>query len=234
MDQGNILLVEGERVGEASLAIALRKAGYAVTLVHTSGAALDYLQEGLVPHVVVFDAASMRTSGVRSCRQMRRLLADHPIILTYPAGAEPNTHAQANLYLAKPFTARKLLNRIRTLLPPDELKEEIVRAGDLTLFLNRRSVIVTGKEEVHLTPRLVRLLEEFVRHPNQLVTRKQIMHNVWQTKYLGDTRTLDVHIRWIREAIEPEPERPVRLITVRGRGYIFYPQPQGNRADQPG
>jgi two-component system phosphate regulon response regulator PhoB len=72
-----------------------------------------------------------------------------------------------------------------------------------------------------LTPKLAQLLEEFIRHPNELVTRRQLMLNVWKTEYIGDTRTLDVHIRWVREQIEENPTKPQLLRTIRGKGYIF-------------
>jgi DNA-binding response OmpR family regulator len=72
-----------------------------------------------------------------------------------------------------------------------------------------------------LTPKQAQLLEEFVRYPNQVVSRRQLMQNVWRTDYIGDTRTLDVHIRWVREIIEEDPAQPKLLRTVRGKGYIF-------------
>ncbi|KAA3661274.1 MAG: DNA-binding response regulator [Chloroflexi bacterium] len=144
-----------------------------------------------------------------------------PIIHIRTEGWPEEQEAEADVYLERPFTPRKLFNRIKALLPPDYGKEEIVRCGDLTYYRTKRSVEVVGKGESRLTPKLALLLEEFVRHPNEIITRRQLMQNVWQTDYVGDTRTLDVHIRWIRELIEQDPAYPRRLQTVRGRGYIF-------------
>ncbi|MFQ5421121.1 MAG: winged helix-turn-helix domain-containing protein, partial [Anaerolineae bacterium] len=103
----------------------------------------------------------------------------------------------------------------------DDQNEEIIRFGNIILYKSKRSVEVAGQGESRLTPKLVQLLEEFLRHPNQLVSRRQLMEHVWQTSYVGDTRTLDVHIRWIRECIEVNPARPQMLKTIRGKGYIF-------------
>jgi DNA-binding response OmpR family regulator len=106
-------------------------------------------------------------------------------------------------------------------LPADDMKDEIVRAGHLTFFPSKRSVEIVGTGERRLTPKLACLLEEFLRHPNEILDRNRLMQTVWKTSYFGDTRTLDVHIRWIREVIEENPARPRLLKTVRGMGYIF-------------
>lgn len=220
MDQAVIMLVEGKRAGDRSLRAAIAKAGYDVRVFYTGSAALDWSQKH-TPDLVVFDGASMRSSGVRSCRRLRRALGETPIIHTRAAGDAKDVSAEADIYLMKPFTARKVLNRVRALLPADEYKEEIVRAGDLTLYRGKRSVDVGGRGEKRLTPKLVTLLETFLRHPNVVLSRRKLMHDVWNTDYVGDTRTLDVHIRWVREAIEENPSDPKRLTTVRGVGYIF-------------
>ena len=140
-----------------------------------------------------------------------------------PAGTTEDRSAEADIYLAVPFTPRKLLNRVRALLPADSTVEQIVRAGNITLYCGKRSVEVNGRGERRLTPKLCRLLEELLRHPNEIVTRSQLMENVWHTTYVGDTRTLDVHIRWVREMIEKEPSRPTVLRTARGQGYVYRP-----------
>ena len=202
-----ILLVEGKRAGDDSLHAALCKAGYEVCVHHTGNSALRWVAEN-EPDLVVFDGASMRSSGVRSCRQLRRALADVPIIHTRSAEEPRDEAAGATVYLARPFTPRKVLNRVRSLLPAVASEEEIVRAGDLILYRGKRSVEVVGQGERQLTPKEVR-------------TRRELMQNVWQTDYIGDTRTLDVHVRWVREAIEENPSSPRRLLTVRGKGYVL-------------
>ena len=167
----------------------------------------------------------MRSSGARSCLRLRRALPETPIIHTRLMG-EPEDHsAEADVYLEHPFTARKLLNRIRALLPADGHQDEVVRYGELIVYVSKPSVEVAGRGEKRLTPKLMQLLQEFLRHPNETVTRRQLMQNVWKTDYVGDTRTLDVHIRWIRELIEVNPASPQLLRTIRGQGYVLLVPP---------
>jgi DNA-binding response OmpR family regulator len=202
----------------------LHKAGYAATIVHTGGEALDWM-ESHQPALIIFDASTMRTNGVRNCRRLRRMAERTPMIHSRAAGEEEDRGAGADVYLERPFSSRKLINRVRALLPADNTREEIVRYGTLTLFRFKRSVDVADKGEFVLTPKLALLLETFLRHPNELLTRPQLMQTVWQTDFVGDTRTLDVHIRWMRECIEENPSRPALLQTVRGQGYVLKMEP---------
>lgn len=223
MREASILLIEGKQAAGNSLASALEKAKLSFHVVHSGAAALTSIEENGAPNLVIFDASTMRSIGTRTCRRIRRTLGDTPIIHCRSAGAEEDGSAQADVYLEQPFTSRKLLNRVRALLPADAHKEEIVRCGPLTLYRSKRSVEVDEQGEQRLTPKLLQLLEEFLRHPEVVVDRRQLMQNVWKTDYIGDTRTLDVHIRWIRERIEKDPAKPNLLITIRGKGYIFKP-----------
>lgn len=219
-----VLLVEGHNAGRESLAPLLQKASYNISIVHTGAEALDWLQSN-APNLIIFDASTMRSNGVRNCRRLRRSAEMTPIIHSRADGEEEDRTAEADVYLERPFSARKLLNRARALLPADIAREEVVRYGNLTLFRGKRSVAVSGKGEFTLTPKLALLLETFVRHPNELMTRRHLMQVVWQTDFVGDTRTLDVHIRWIRECIEEDPSNPVLLRTVRGQGYYLKMEP---------
>jgi DNA-binding response OmpR family regulator len=115
-----------------------------------------------------------------------------------------------------PFTARKLLNRIIPLLPADET--QILHAGPIRLNLRLKKVRCKGRE-ARLTPRLVRLLQILMEHSGEMLRREDLFREVWNTAYVGDTRTLDVHISWLREAIEEDPRRPRFIKTVRGVGY---------------
>lgn len=215
-----ILIVEGKSSSQSSFADALEKAGYHTQSYHTGVSALASLEVGQ-PDLVVFDASSMRSSGDRICKRLKRKIPATPLIHIRDNDHALDRSTGADVYLQLPFTPRKLLNRIHGLLPVDEVKEEIVRYGSVSLYRNKRSVDIDGQGESQLTPKLAQLLEAFIRHPNQIVTRRQLMHDVWKTDYIGDTRTLDVHIRWIREIIEPDPATPHILRTVRGKGYIF-------------
>lgn len=226
MQEALILLVEGQNNNHQILVNALQKANFHLHIVHTGEAALKAIEK-IVPNLVVFDASGMRSNGARTCRRLRRSLRETPIIHARAAGQPEDRTAEADVYLEYPFTPRKLLNRIYALLPADDATEFVVRCGHIKLYLSKPSVELPGQGEHRLTPKLAQLLEEFVRHPNELISRRQLMQDVWKTDYIGDTRTLDVHIRWIREIIEENPARPQILRTVRGKGYVFcVPKPQ--------
>jgi len=216
----NILLVEGSQTGDSSLAIPLQKASFRVVVCHTGRQALALAQD-LALNLVIFNASSMRSSGARTCRRLRGILGDVPIVHCRSYGQPEDLSILADVYLEHPFTGRKLLNRVRDLLPADLYKEVVVRYGHILLYQSKRAVDISGKGEQRLTPKLAQLLEEFLRHPNELVSRRQLMRNVWNTDYIGDTRTLDVHIRWVRECIENDPSNPDVLRTVRGKGFIL-------------
>lgn len=220
MPQATILLLEGKSSNPQSLKSALQKAKYLTEVFHNGKSAMAVIALRK-PDLVVFNAASMRSNGSRTCRRMRRELGEVPIIHVRQEGEPLEVEAEADVYLEHPFTPRKLLNRIRTLLPADEESEEVVRYGDVKFYPGKPSVDVADQGEQRLTPKLAQLLQEFLRHPNEVVTRVQLMQHVWKTDYIGDTRTLDVHIRWVREVVEIDPGKPKRLRTVRGTGYIF-------------
>ena len=215
-----ILLIEGLPELESSLAHPLQKAGFVVDSFVLGKEAVGWSQKHH-PDLVVVDASSMRSNGVRISRRLRGILPDTPIIHCRSESERELPRAMADIYLIQPFTGRKLLNRVRDLLPADPSQEEIVRFGDLMYFRGKRSVEVADRGEHQLTPKLALLLEEFLRNPGQVVTRKQLMENVWKTSYTGDTRTLDVHIRWVRECIEVDPSNPALLVTKRGQGFLL-------------
>ena len=220
MPKATILLLEGKSASPQSFKSALQKAKYKVKVCRNGKSAMESLAANK-PDLVIFNAASMRSNGSRTCRRLRRALGDTPIIHVRAQGTSENREAEADIYLQHPFTPRKLLNRIYTLLPADEITEEVVRYGDVKFYPAKPSVEIAECGEQRLTPKLAELLQEFLRYPNEVVTRAQLMRHVWKTDYVGDTRTLDVHIRWVRELIEADPGEPKRLRTVRGKGYIL-------------
>jgi DNA-binding response OmpR family regulator len=228
-----VLLVEGRNAGMDSVAPALKKASYELCIVYTGDAALN-LAGNQEPDIIIFDASTMRSNGVRSCRRLRRTLKKTPIIHSRPGGMPLDRTAEADVYLERPYSPRKLLNRVRALLPPDDEKEEVVRYGYLTFFRNKQSVDVAGRGEYSLTPKLAALLDLFFRHCDELISREKLMKDVWETTFLDDTRTLDVHVSWIRKRIELDPGRPRVLRTVRGKGYIFGMVGQDHTESGPG
>ena len=215
-----ILLIEGQPDSENSLAHPLAGASFIVVSFASGRDAVGWSQEHL-PDLIVLDASSMRSTGVRISRRLRGILPDTPIIYCRSQGMREEPQATADIYLDQPFTGRKLLNRVKDLLPADPAQEEIVRYGDLCYCRGKRSVEVAGRGEHRLTPKLALLLEEFLRNPREIVSRRQLMRNVWHTDYIGDTRTLDVHIRWVRECIERDPSNPELLVTRRGEGFML-------------
>jgi len=195
---------------------ALRKKGYKVDLVSTGKEALERVVRA-EHDLVVVDAASMRTSGKRICSSLRERLNGKPIMLISENGGAPDDVGKcANVILELPFTARKLFNRMDPLLPAKEGK--MIKAGPVHLDLEHRQVRCHGKK-TKLTPRLVRLLKMLMDHPGDVVEREELFKKVWRTDYTGDTRTLDVHISWLRDAIEKDPRKPKILKTIRGVGY---------------
>jgi DNA-binding response OmpR family regulator len=215
MTSGDILLIESRRPSAPSFLSALEKKGFSVNVNHSVDKAIETAFKHR-PDLVILDAASMRTSGARMCRAARASLDGVPIILITPQDARLDPNAGSSVTLVHPFTARKLVNRVLRLLPGDE--RYALEAGPIRLNLAQRKV-QCGKKEARLTPKQAKLLELFIQNHGRLLTRKQLIRDVWLTDYTGDTRTLDVHMSWLRRAIEPDPKRPKYLKTIRGLGY---------------
>jgi len=216
MDNAKLLVIEGKHADHPAFTPALRKRGFSVELVSSGNAALTRLSEGFSPDAVVVNAATLRTSGTRICRSLRdKTTARLPILLVLDPDWEAD-HVEADAILILPFTAQKLINRIHHLLPGDG--KESLHAGPVRLDTEKRIVRCLGKKS-RLTPRLVRLLKVLIEHPGEVIERKILFSQVWETNYTDDTRTLDVHISWLRRAIETDPVNPKILKTVRGVGY---------------
>jgi DNA-binding response OmpR family regulator len=215
MMKAMILWIEGKRANGPHFVPDLRKKGFHVETVPTGNAALEFLSDAGADLVVV-DAASFRTSGKRVCQEIRQKWDRLPIMLIANPERPVGKDTHADVILELPFTIRKLVNRIHPLLPAES--DNLLRAGPIRLDLEHRRVACLEKDE-HLTPRLTSLLKNFMEHPNEVLLREDLFRRVWDTEYTGDTRTLDVHISWIRQAIEPNPRRPRFLITIRGVGY---------------
>lgn len=213
--KAKILWIEGKRAASPSLIPGLRRKGYTVDIVSTGTQALHYLTDNR-PNLMVINAASMRSNGRRNCRTLRNTRPDLPIIVITSSEFPLDGDSGANVVLELPFTARKLINRMHPLLPAQD--ENMLHAGTIDLDTRNRRVSCNGREE-RLTPRLVALLKMLIEHHGEVVQREILFKSVWETTYTGDTRTLDVHISWLRQAIEEDPRHPVLLKTVRGLGY---------------
>ena len=215
MSDSTLLVIEGKHADHPAFVPALRKKGFVVELVSNGSEALASLTGGFKPDVVVVNAASLRTSGKRICKSLRDKAPKLPILLILDPDQEIEK-VDADVILSLPFTAQKLVNRIRHLLPGDD--GDNIHAGPVRLDVEKRIVRCQGKQ-TRLTPRLMRLLRTLIDHQGEVVERKVLFSHVWETDYTDDTRTLDVHISWLRRAIEEVPEEPKFLKTIRGVGY---------------
>jgi DNA-binding response OmpR family regulator len=162
------------------------------------------------------NAASLRSSGKQICNGIRERSSELPIVLILAPQHKITGVSSANVILELPFTSRKLLNRITPLLPGDG--KNILHVGLVRLDLERNRVRCMG-HEARLTPKTTHLLQVLLIHAGEAVDRQKLFSEVWDTKYTGDTRTLDVHISWLREALEENPREPQFLKTIRGIGY---------------
>jgi DNA-binding response OmpR family regulator len=213
--KARILWIEGKRADSPSFVNDLRKKDFFVVTVPTGSEALERVAD-LDPDLVVVNAPSLRSNGKRICRALRDKYVVLPIVLIVAEAKAVPADNCANVVLMQPFTVRKLLNRIAQFIPGNG--EHMLHVGHLRLDLERRQVRCQGKE-VRLTPRMSRLLQILMQHPGEVMERGKLFREVWNTEYTGDTRTLDVHISWLREAIEEDPRKPRFLITIRRVGY---------------
>ena len=213
--KARILWIEGKRAESPSFISGLRKKDYLVEVVSTGSAALARLLE-IDPDLVVINAPSLRTSGKRICRDLHEKMSTLPIVVILSAEQDFSGENCARVVLKLPFTIRKLLNRIAPLLPGDG--QQMLHLGHIRLDLERKRVRCQGRE-ARLTPRLTHLLQVLMQHAGEVVERQQLFKDVWDTDYTLDTRTLDVHISWLRVALEEDPRHPQYLKTIRGLGY---------------
>ena len=211
MDKPHILLVERRRSAHKSFVEALRKR-YIVSSVNSGKQALATAQV-THPVVVIVDAISLNSPGDRIVRAIKDGQSA-PVLHLVPESAQ----SDADIVLEAPISLRKLNSALERLRTPAGTGQDALVVGPFRLDVARRVLVVDGKES-QLTPKLALLVEAFMRQPGETIDRRQLMEQVWQTDYMGDTRTLDVHIRWIRSVIEADPAHPHYLKTVRGIGY---------------
>jgi DNA-binding response OmpR family regulator len=229
----SILLVDDEKMITEPLARALTQAGYQVMVAHTGGDGLALAREKN-PDVVVLDILLPQMDGWDVCRLLRQD-STVPILMLTALGDEVDRIVGLELgaddYLTKPFSTRELIARIKALLRRVELDrqkqtaDERISVGDLRLELNTRRAY-KGNQELRLRQKEFDLLALLTSRPGDVITRAEFFDKVWGTDWLGDTRTLDVHIRWLREKIELDPSQPRLIQTVRGVGYRFAPEVQ--------
>jgi len=214
MKQATILVIEGRHAEIPSFATDLQKKGFDIRSFQNGSQAVSKIKQ-INPSLVVINAASLRSTGIRICLSVRKREPKLPIILILE-NEKPVDKDLAESILALPFTVQKLVNRIKALLPSDG--KNVVTAGPIQLDLDHKRVRCLSKN-AKLTPRLITLLHILMDKHGEVVEREALFKKVWETNYTGDTRTLDVHISWLRRAIELDPNNPKFLKTIRGVGY---------------
>lgn len=213
--QHTILWIEGRRAKTPPFVSLLKEKGYQVAEFRTGKAALEQAAAH-DPDLTVLNAASMGTSGARTVSALRETLKARPLVVILNEDKR-QSDLPADEILILPFTIRKLENRLRRLLPVEG--ERILKAGQVALDLDGHTAQIGPGIPIRLTSMAADVLKELMSHPGEVVSRERLFRRVWQTDYLGDTRTLDVHISWLRKALEKDPKKPHLIRTIRGVGY---------------
>ena len=223
-----ILLIEDEPGLAESVRYALEAEGFVVTVAVSGFSGLD-LARRTAPDLVLLDLMLPEMSGLDVCRQIR-LSSDVPIIMLTAKDSEADKVTGLELgaddYMTKPFSMRELIARVRAHLrraaKSGVLSEsnEVLRGGPIELDIDAHITRVGG-DEVELRPKEFELLESLMRRKNRLAARHTLIDEVWGPSYFGDTKTLDVHIKRLREKLESDSSKPRHIVTVRGLGYKF-------------
>lgn len=230
-----ILVVEDEPALRDTLTYNLKKDGFTVESVGDGRAALDSARK-LKPDLIILDIMLPELDGFEVARILRKEMST-PILMLTARDDEIDRvvglEMGADDYLTKPFSMRELMARVkaqlrRTRLLQEEMakfgatqvKQEKLSFGDLVVNLTRREVTLHGNP-IQLKPQEYELLVFFAEHKGQMLSREFILERVWGWDFIGDSRTVDVHVRWLRQKIEEDASDPKRIITVRGGGYRF-------------
>jgi two-component system response regulator RegX3 len=220
-----VLVVEDEESYSDPLAYMLRKEGFDVALAATGPAAIEeFARNGA--DIVLLDLMLPGLPGTEVCRQIRQT-SSVPVIMVSAKDAEVDKVVGLELgaddYVTKPYSPRELVARIRAVLRrgvEPELAPATIEAGGVRMDVERHLVTVRGRE-VRLPLKEFELLEMFLRNAGRVLTRGQLIDRVWGADYVGDTKTLDVHVKRLRAKIENDPANPRHLVTVRGLGYKY-------------
>jgi DNA-binding response OmpR family regulator len=224
----SVLLVDDEKMITDPLVRALTRAGYQVMVADNGRDGLALAREKK-PDVVVLDVMLPQMDGWDVCRALRQD-STVPILMLTALGDEVDRilglELGADDYLTKPFSTRELIARLKALLRRVELDHRPSSAGHQLVVGNIRLELNTHRafkddQELSLRQKEYDLLSLLLSHPGEVITRAEFFDRVWGTDWLGDTRTLDVHIRWLREKVEDDPGQPRLIQTVRGVGYRF-------------
>ena len=229
-----ILVVEDEDLIREMVVLALKEEGYQITSATDGRTALSLLGDPESNStespfdLVILDLMLPEINGLDICRLLRYQKNIVPILILSAKASETDRvlglEVGADDYLTKPFSMRELIARCRALIRRQRLislpQKPVLKYRDIKLFPEECCVTVNS-QEVNLSPKEFRLLELFISYPRRVWSREQLIDQVWGADFLGDTKTVDVHIRWLREKLEKDPSQPEYIITVRGFGYRF-------------
>lgn len=208
-----ILYIGREDPGYEKVWQSIEQEGIDVVFARTQTSGLQLARE-LKPSIIVINPTNSHFSGERLCATLRHKLPQARRVLLVDRGE--GKQIEADERLVRPFTPKKLRETLSKCL--DSLAPHVLHAGQVELDMIAR-IVRSPQGVARLTPKQCHLLAIFMQRPNQVISRGDLMREIWDTHYLGDTRTLDVHIRWLREKIETQPARPTVLVTVRKIGY---------------
>jgi DNA-binding response OmpR family regulator len=210
-----LLLIENQGLQQSeSLLVSLEQFGHDVDVAHTPQAAATQTAR-FWPNLVILNVASSVAEFQKAIDEVN-LNVPHLIVSDF---GDQNSTVGKNAAVISTEDIDHIDKSIDTAVAGQ--KDRFFRLPDLVIDFNQRQVL-RGGQIYSLTPKEIKLLRLLIENGNEVMSRKAIMQNVWETDYMGDTRTLDVHIRWLREKIENNPSRPERLITIRGVGYRFF------------
>ena len=229
-----ILVVEDEDLIREMVVLALKEEGYEVISTKDGREALNLFQNStsngkeLAFDLLILDLMLPQVNGLDICRLLRYQGNVIPILILSAKASETDRvlglEVGADDYLTKPFSMRELVARTRALLRRQRLNNEpsneVRQYKEIVLYTQECRVTVRGKE-VNLSPKELKLLDLFMTYPRRVWSRDQLIEQIWGLNFLGDTKTVDVHIRWLREKLELDPSHPEYIITVRGFGYRF-------------
>jgi two-component system, OmpR family, response regulator len=228
----NVLIVEDDETLLGVLKYNLLKSGYSVVTAADGLQAIESANKDK-PDLIILDLMLPKMDGLEVTRVLRKNSTVPILMLT--ARAEEidkvvGLEVGADDYLTKPFSMRELLARVKALLRRNEMARQdskepaegppLLNAGGIEIDVSRHTIAVGGKV-LEVTPKEFDLLAFLVRNRGQVFTREKLLEKIWGYDYAGDTRTVDVHVRWLRQKIEEHPDAPIKLLTVRGVGYKF-------------
>jgi two-component system response regulator RegX3 len=227
----SVLVVEDEDSFIDALTLGLTREGFKVSVARDGAEALDMFDE-VQPDLVLLDVMLPKVSGLDVCRELRSR-SSVPIIMVTAKGAEIDTvvglEVGADDYVTKPYRLRELVARMRAVLrrrasedpaPESPLADEAVEVGDVRVDHERHEVLIRG-DDVRLPLKEFELLALLLENAGRVLTRETLIDRVWGADYVGDTKTLDVHIKRLRSKVELDPANPSRIVTIRGLGYKY-------------